>query len=527
MTGRMALRRRAVLQGLCLGLAAPALAQSASTRTLRFVPQSNLPTLDPMFSSGVVTNHGFYVFDTLYATDLHGVTRPQMADGHTVSGDGLVWRIRLRDGLVFHDGQAVRAVDCAESLRRWSKLNALGKIAATAVVDWGAADDRTVEIRLSRPFPLLLDAIARAGGTTAFVMPERLARTDAFKPIAEMIGSGPYRFVADEFVSGSRVVYERFDRYRPRDEPADGAAGGKRAYFPRVEWQVIPDASTANAALLRGEVDWWELPSPDFYPALKANPGITLQLDDPAGKVSFMRLNHLQPPFDDVQVRRAVLAGVRQEDYMQVVLGDDPDLWRRCHSQFPCGSPYQVDDDSAMPGNLDTARRLLRGSGYTGGKAVILAPTDNPLIAPFGDLTADLLGKIGIATELATSDWATVVQRRSNQEPVGKGGWSVLYSYGSSEAYALPALNYLLRGEGSGGWFGWWTSPEAEQLVANWLSTSDPDARISIGRSLGQLAMREVATVPLGQWFGRTAFRRTITGVMPGMSPYPWNVRPV
>ena len=147
--------------------------------------------LDPMFSSDVVMNHGFYAFDTLYSTDSMGVARPQMAEGHTVSDDGRVWRIRLREGLTFHDGTPVRAVDCAASLARWAKLDTFGRLLGKVVENWRAADDRTVEIRLTKPFPMLLDAIGKASPRVAFVLPERLARSGPFEPISEIVGSGP------------------------------------------------------------------------------------------------------------------------------------------------------------------------------------------------------------------------------------------------------------------------------------------------------------------------------------------------
>jgi peptide/nickel transport system substrate-binding protein len=206
-------RRRTILQSLgALTLARPAIAQPAATRILRFVPQSNLPMLDPMFASEIVMNYGFYVFDTLYATDAKGIPRPQMAEGHSVSDDGLTWRFRLREGLFFHDGSPVLARDAVASLQRWSKMDTFGQLLAKAVDKWVALDDRSFEVRLTRPFPLLLDAVGKSQSRIAFIMPERLAQTDPFKPITEALGSGPYRFVGDEFVSGSRIVFQRFDK---------------------------------------------------------------------------------------------------------------------------------------------------------------------------------------------------------------------------------------------------------------------------------------------------------------------------
>lgn len=161
----------------------PALAQDMRARTLRFVPQAGLTILDPIVTTaGVTLNHGYCVFDTLYGTGSDLKPTPQMAEGHTVSDDALTWTIRLREGLRFHDGEPVRAVDCAASLARWSKRDTFGQTLAASVDALEAADDRTLRIRLKRPFPRLLSALAFIGPVPAFIMPERLARTDPYGP---------------------------------------------------------------------------------------------------------------------------------------------------------------------------------------------------------------------------------------------------------------------------------------------------------------------------------------------------------
>ena len=98
-----------------------------------------------------------------------------------------------------------------------------------------------------------------------------------------MIGSGPYRFIPGEYVSGSHVAYEKFDGYVPRQEPPSWACGGKVAYFPRIEWNIIPDPATAAAALQNGEVDWWENATADLIPMLKRDANIRMMIQDPAG----------------------------------------------------------------------------------------------------------------------------------------------------------------------------------------------------------------------------------------------------
>ena len=522
------MRRRRVLQSLAvLPLAAPAIAQPARAATLRFIPQANLTSLDPIWTTATVTNnHGYYVYDTLYSADARMRPRPQMAEGHEVSADGRTWRIRLRPGLKFHDGEPVRARDANASIRRWCKRDAMGQIMDAVVEQWNAPDDRTLELKLTRPFPLLLDALAKPDASVPFVMPERIAMTDPNKAFTEVIGSGPYRFLPDEYVSGARVAYARFDGYVPRSEAPEWATGGKIAYFPRVEWNVIPDPGTAAAAIQRGEADWWERPFNDLLPVLLKDPGVTSMIADPSGRTSIMRFNCLHPPFDKVAVRQAIRVAVNQEDYMRAAVGDDPELWRFCRSLFPCGTAYATDGSAAMPGDKALAKTMLARSGYAGERVVIINPTDFPLIGPLGQVTADLLKQLGMTVDLQESDWGTVVQRRASRESVDKGGWSIFHTTGSASGWINPAVSQIVRGQGTKGWFGWWNGPEVETMVQEWLTAPDEATQTRIAQAIGATVMQETPTIPLGQFFIRTVFRKSITGMVAGPCPYPWNIRP-
>ena len=510
------------------GLAAPSIAQPAKIATLRFVPQANLTLLDPVFTTATVTsNHGYYVFDTLYSVGPDGVSHPQMAEGHTVSDDQLTWRIKLREGLYFHDGSPVRAADCIASVQRWSERDPFGQLLAAAVDTYTSVDDRTLAIKLKRPFALLATALGKADSSVPFIMPERLAKTAADKPVTEMIGSGPYRFVAGEYVNGSRVVYEKFDKYLSRTEPAVWATGAKRAFYPRIVWNIIPDAATVGAALQNDEIDWWEQPLADLLPRLAADKNIALQIDQPWGRSSVLVMNQLQPPFNDVRIRCAVMMAVRQEDYMRATFGDDRALWRVSKDVFPFGTPYHTGTDGdLMRGDLTLAAQMLKEAGYTGQPVVVINPTDFPAIHPLGLVTADMLKKIGMNVDLQETDWGTVVQRRSSMEPVEKGGWSVFHTFGSSASFSSPATHTLITGRGKKGWFGWWDNAEARSLTEQWLTAPDAAGQDKAAKALSHVAMTDVGATLVGQWYGKTAFRRSITGVLQGVSPYPWNVRP-
>src|SRR5271163_3636025 len=198
--------RRTFLAGASATLAAPMISRAGSTQVLKFIPTTDLTALDPICTSEYRTrNHGFAVFDTLYGQTgpAQGFkATPQMLAGHTIEDDGRTWRLTLRDGLMFHDGQKVLARDCIASIRRWSVRDAFGQALIQRTDELRAVDDRVILFRLKQPFPLLPDALGKTASNMCAIMPERLALTDPFKQIPEAVGSGPFRYRADERIQG-------------------------------------------------------------------------------------------------------------------------------------------------------------------------------------------------------------------------------------------------------------------------------------------------------------------------------------
>src|SRR3978361_901822 len=329
--------RRTLLKGLVGvgslaatgGVSMPALSQGAAARTLRFVPQANLANFDPVGGTQyVVRTAAALVWDTLYGLDATLQPQRQMVESEEVSDDGLVWTFRLRPGLKFHDGEPVLAKDVVASLTRWSARGPMGLMLKAIQNDLTAVDDKTFKWALKEPFPKMLLALAKNSSPCAFIMPERIAQTDPFKQISEYIGSGPMKFVKDEWVPGAKAVFEKFTDYAPRQGKSAWLAGGKQMLIDRVEWVVIPDPATAAAARQNGQGDWWENPITDLVPVLKKNRNINVDIADPLGNIGVFRMNHLHPPFNDVRARRAVLMALSQEDYMRALGGEDTSLWK-------------------------------------------------------------------------------------------------------------------------------------------------------------------------------------------------------
>lgn len=528
------MQRRHFLAGAAALAAAPARAAlgqgtAGAARVLKFVPQADLASLDPVVTTATVTrNHGFAVWDTLYGFNQDYAAEPQMAEGHIVENDGRRVTIRLREGLKFHDGQAVRAADCVASIRRWAARDPLGQVLMARTDELSAPDDRTILFRLSRPFPLLLDALAKPSPPVCFIMPERLAGTPPTQAVTEVIGSGPFRFLADERVAGRRVVYERFADYVPRAEGVPTwTAGPKRAHLDRIEWHVMPDAATASVALQAGEVDWWENPGTDLLPMLRRNRNIVMEVPDATGFIGMARFNTLHPPFDRAPIRRALLGAVDQEAFMTAVIGSDRSLWRDDVGIFAPGTPLANDEGlGVLTGNRDIekVKREIAEAGYNGEKAVLLAANDFPTLSALANVGADMLRRVGIEVELVSDELATLLQRRSRRDAPGAGGWNMFFTFWSGLDMFSPGVHQALRGTGERAWFGWPTMPRLEELRAQWFDAPDLAAQQRIAREIQAEALREAPYLPLGQYFQATAYRRGISGMLKG-PPLFWNIQ--
>jgi peptide/nickel transport system substrate-binding protein len=510
------------------GLSAPAIAQGAATqRLLRMVPHANPGSLDPIWTTAYITrNFGYLVWDTLFASNAKFEIEPQMAEGFTASQDGLVYEITLRPGLKFHDGERVAPADCIASIARWAKRDAMGQRMDAVLDSMTAVDDRKFRITLKKPYPLLISALGKPSSNVPFVMPERIAKTDPFKQVEEYIGSGPFRFNRGEWVPGSKLTFTRNEHYVPRPSGAPSlTAGPKVTHFDRVEWTIIPDGATAGAALQAGEVDWWEQPNPDLMPLLRRNRNVEVIQQDPVGLAGILRFNHLQPPFDNPAIRRAFLPAINQADFMIAVNGNEPDAYRAGTGFFASISPLASTTGlEVMRGDIAAARAALRAAGYRGERVVVLGPTDIAAPAALSQVTADMLRRMEVNVDLQAMDWGTTIQRRTSKETLDKGGWSILCTAFNGYDFLDPSGHLPLRGNGGGAWPGWPEIPQLETLRDAWFDAPDAAAQKRIGEELQKVSLETVPYVPLGEYIQRTALRRNVTGMLPGI-PVFWNIR--
>jgi len=509
---------------LAAALAAPAVAKAESARVLKFIPQSDPATLDPMFTTASSTRcHALANYDTLYGMDNDFQANPQMAAGHVIGNNGLQWDIALRDGLLFHNGEKVLARDAVASIQRWWKRDGFGGQLADRTDEISAPDDKTIRFRLKKPFALVADALAVIISVPV-VMPEHIAKTDPFKQVTDTTGSGPYVFKADERVPGSRVVYERFARYQPRSGgKAEFASGPKVAHFDRVEWTVIPDPSTAASALTSGEMDWWDNPTLDLIPQLKAAKNLTVAVKDFTSANGIMRFNQLFPPFDNLEIRKIVVRSIDQTEFMQAVAGATPELIRDKVGVFVPGTPMASDvglDIQSAPKDIPALRKALKDAGYNGEKIVVLDATDVPSQHALAQVGAETLRRIGFNVDLQAIDWGTVQQRRASRAPIDKGGWSIFFTLQTSTQNVTPAAAVNLRADGAKAWYGWPNDPEMERRRAAWFDAPDLPTQQARARDIQAEYFANPSSAPLGLYFQPTAFANTLTDIRNGLPQF-------
>ncbi|HVM81886.1 MAG TPA: ABC transporter substrate-binding protein [Stellaceae bacterium] len=529
----MARVRNSIWRGVAAAAVAAALLApgaghaQGSGKTLSFIPEADLRSLDPIWTTAYITrNYGYMVYDTLFALDENFKVQPQMVDTWKISDDKLTYTFTLRDGLKWHDGKPVRSADCIASLDRWMKRDVLGQSIPPVLGEMKAIDDKTFQIVLKKPFPLLLEAIGKLSSNVPFMMPEAVAKTDANTQIKESIGSGPFKFVASEWKPGAKAVFVKNPDYVPRKEPPSWAAGGKVVKVDRVEWDYIPDPQTAANALGQGEVDWWQQLPQDLVPLLAANKEVTVTSVDPLGSIGVLRFNHEQPPFNNPKMRQAVELVIDQKEMMTALAGD-PKYWRTCYSYFSCGTPMASDAANApLAGKRDfeKAKALIKEAGYNGEKIVVMTATDQPIVNAQALVTMETLKKLGINAELAAMDWGTLITRRASHEPVDKGGWNIFFTWFVAPDMANPALNAALRGNGAKAWFGWPNDPKIEELRDQWFAAPDLAAQKKVAEQIQAEAFESVPYVPTGMFVIPTAFRKNLKGVIVAPVVFLWNV---
>jgi peptide/nickel transport system substrate-binding protein len=521
------------IAGIALAAAVALPWAARAETTLRIVPQADLKILDTVFTTANITsNHGYMIYDMLFSLDENLQPQPQMVESYERSDDGLLWKFTLRDNLRFHDGSPVEGEDVAASIKRWAARMVAGQTMMSFADDVVATAPKTFEIRFHDPFGPVLNTLA-SPENPLFIHRQEEAKTDPNEQISEAIGSGPFKFVREEWQPGNKVVYVKNEDYVPRDEPPSGFAGGKVAKVDRVEWIYIPDQNTAVQALVTGEVDMIEIPPTDFLPILQASPDITVKVIDQIGTQSIMRPNHLIPPFDKAEARQALLylAG-DQSAYLAAMIGN-PEYEVPCWAVFVCGTPLEskagIGDwpTNDRETNLAKAKELFAKAGYNGEPVVLMDPTDAHLAHAQVLVTAQNLREAGVNVDVQALDWSTMVSRRPVKDPPeqGTGGWNLFHTWGGGLAMNSPLTNTPTPTPcDQSNWFGWPCDEELEKIRLEFFTAATPEEQKAVVDRLQARFYEVVPYLPVGQFLAPIAYRNNLSGVLDTVRLVLWNI---
>lgn len=497
--------------------------------TVNAAMQAPLRSLDPHLSTAqIVRTHGFMVFDTLLGMDAEYKPQPQMAD-YAVSDDGLTYTFTLRDGLMWHDGEPVTAQDCVASLNRWGEIDGAGRTMMTYVDSIEATSETELVLTLSEPFGQVLELLAKPSPIPPFMMPQRLADTPSGEQVPEMIGSGPFRFVEDEYRPGDQAVYVKNEDYVPRSEPMSWTAGGKVVNVDRVVWKAMPDMQTSINAIQSGDIDLIEQVTVDLLPMLDFADEVDYGVINPLGAQITGRFNHRLPPFDDPQIRKAAMYALDQGMLMQTAIGN-PEYYAICASVYGCSVPLASDAGAEhLEGDADErmakAQELLEASDYDGTSVLVMQPTDLTVLNTQPIVAAERLREAGFTVEVASMDWATLQTRKDGWQPVAEGGWNFFFTYWGVAGIWNPLVHVLIEGSGDdSAWAGWPVNDRIEELRTAYLTATTLDDQMKIATEIQEIAYEDSFYFNAGEFQSVTAWRTELKNIEPGPITLFWGM---
>ncbi|HMK82046.1 MAG TPA: ABC transporter substrate-binding protein [Xanthobacteraceae bacterium] len=400
---------------LAVIIAAPAAEAQSRAETLRYVTGASVNTLDPnipgstresfalsMSSYDRLVSFGRKQLNGKWVFDLDTITG-ELAESYAVSPDGLKITFKLRADAKFHDGAPVTAEDVKWSLDRCVTAPVLGKAqlltgSMTSADQFKVIDPLTIEVTLPRPDKLALPNLATV---YPIIINSRLAKAHATAedPWAlawlkeNEAGSGAYS--VETFKPGEQVTARR-------NEAWNRGSADKPAFFKRLIIQSVPEPATRANLVERGDADLViDLQASDVQ-ALEAKGKLKVISTPQYNAVTFLSMNNKIPPFDNVNVRRAIAYALPYDDMFKAALfGRGAPLFG---ASWPGGKPpsggYPIPQPVQL--DLDKARAYLKAAGLPDGFATTLsfnvgqASTAEPMAA----LVKESLQKIGVTIDI-------------------------------------------------------------------------------------------------------------------------------
>lgn len=403
------------------------------------------------------------VYDTLVVPSAEDLTfEPSLATEWTTSEDGLEWVFTLREGVTFHDGSPFDAEDVAYSLNRIIDEELANAFRFTNVTSVEATGDLEVTITVSAPTPNLL---ANVGGFKGMaIVPSESAELDL---ATQAVGTGPFELVS---TSAGGVELAAFEDYWGEGPSIEG-----------VEYRYVGESAAALTGLENGDIDWTDNVPAQSIEGLAQTEGV--ELGQTGGSdYYYMAFNQTRPPFDDVDVRRAIAYAVDRESITEA-------------ATFGAGTANQTAIPSASfwasdyaPFDQDTAQaeQLLADAGAEGLEFSVMVPdSDEPAVAS-AQVVASQLAEVGVTMDVDTVETGVFLDRQG-QGDFDAFSWAWV---GNIDPFDFYQAQHLTDASSN---FQGYSNPEVDELLTQAASETDQDARKDLYAQAEQLIVDDVS----------------------------------
>ncbi|MDR7555528.1 MAG: ABC transporter substrate-binding protein [Armatimonadota bacterium] len=493
----------------CIALAAallvaalPAPAQVRRGGILRYAHYAEPPTLDIHWTTAaIVGDITRFIYEGLFTLNSKSEPVPMLVQTWRVSPDRQQYTFELRRGVQFHHGRELTADDVVASLQRWGRVASRGRELFRQVTALTATDRYTVQLRLAEPNALVLPTLAFPGQWAA-IYPKEVVDEYGTNVVRRFIGTGPYRLA--EHVPDRHIRLERWDRYQPRAEPADGLGGARPANFDAALIMPVPDPAVRIAGVQRGEYDFAHAVPPDEYERLRQDPRV-VPFVEPSASWLLGQFNKRQGIMTNKTLRHAVLAALDLEKIMAGAFGPRA-LWRLDPSLMPKETAFWTDvgKEYYNQKNPQRARQLIAEAGYRGEPIRWLTSPERPTYFDATQIARAQLEAVGLRVELVTTDWATLLTRRTRPEL-----WDI-FTTGMLAPLTDPTLILAILPT----WPGWYESREVAGLLRLLARHVDPKVRYDFWKRAQKQFYEDAAAIKFGDFFVLHLHRRELKGVV-------------
>jgi len=482
-----------------LGMVETRASELGEEGTLRIAYPEGLVEIDSSTSSGNdATVIALHIWELLFAENAEFAPVPMLAQSYLSSPDGMTYTIKLRKGVLFHNGDEMKADDVVASLVRWGHMSGLsGKPAFENIESIEAKDDYTVVINCKVPFGALPAALSNPN-QGAFIMPKEIAEKYDGKPLKEYIGTGPYKLA--EFVPGERVYLVRFENYKARPEVPSGYAGRRTAYAPALEFIAVVEGAARIAGLEAGDYDIIEYAPKDSFKALSENPNVSVIKSRIASFHARTIFNTRVGPMSDIRLRRAVCYAVPAKAVLEAY--GPPYLWDLNPSLEPRGTRWysEVGKDVLLAYDPEKAKELMKEAGYKGEPIRFNTTMSPDYYFTLPQVVAYYMEQVGFNVSVERRDWATYLDVRNNKLEE----WDLT---GSGATYrADPAQLGVVN---SSGYAGFWDPERWQELKSELSRYTDFEKRFKIYEQLQERYWEDLPSIKWGDiWQYRATSKR-------------------